>query len=60
MLPISRYIGEIKLNDEGRWNEHNNPTKNSESSKHLPSNIYHFLQVLSFQILWTMLRPGWT
>ena len=37
----SRYIGETKRNAEVRWNEHNNPTKNSEPSKHLRSNINH-------------------
>ena len=37
----SRYIGEIKRNAEVRWNEHNNPTKSSEQSKHLRSNINH-------------------
>ena len=31
----SRYIGETKRNAEVRWNEHNNPTKSSEPSKHL-------------------------
>ena len=38
----SRYIGEIKRNAEARWNERNNPTKSSEQSKHLPSNINHY------------------
>ena len=38
----SRYIGETKRNAEVRWNEHNNPTKNSEPSKHLRSNINHY------------------
>ena len=37
----SRYIGETKRNAEVGWNEHNNPTKNSEPSKHLRSNINH-------------------
>ena len=37
----SRYIGEAKHNAEVRWNEHNNPTKSSEPSKHLRSNINH-------------------
>ena len=31
----SCYIGETKRNAEVRWNKHNNPTKSSESSKHL-------------------------
>ena len=37
----SRYIGETKRNAEVRWNKHNNPTKSSEPSKHLRSNINH-------------------
>ena len=37
-----RYIGESKRNAEVRWNEHNNPTKSSEPSKHLQSNINHY------------------
>ena len=38
----SRCIGETKRNAEVRWNEHNNPTKNSEPSKHLRRNINHY------------------
>ena len=38
----SCYIGETKHNAEVRWNEHNNPTKSSEPSKHLRSNINHY------------------
>ena len=38
----SRYIGETKCNKKVRWKEHNNPTKNSEPSKHLRSNINHY------------------
>ena len=38
----SCYIGETKRNAEVRWNEHNNPTKSSEPSKHLPNNINHY------------------
>ena len=38
----SRYIGETKSKAEVRWNEHNNPTKWSEPSKHLQSNINHY------------------
>ena len=34
-------IGETKRNAEVEWNEHNNPTKSSESSKHLRSNMSH-------------------
>ena len=56
----SRYIGETKRNAEVRWNEHNNPTKSSEPSKHLRSNSTTILHGLSFQILQKMLRPGRT
>ena len=38
----SRYIDETKRNAEVRWNERNNPTKSSEPSKHLRSNINHY------------------
>ena len=38
----SRYISEIKRNAEVRWNEHNNPTRSSEPSKHHRSNINHY------------------
>ena len=38
----SRYICETKHNAEVRWNEYNNPTKTSEPSKHLQSNINHY------------------
>ena len=38
----SPYIGEIKCNAEVRWNEHNNPTKSSKTSKHLRRNINHY------------------
>ena len=37
----SRYIGETKPNAEVTSNEHNNPTKSLEPSKHLRSNINH-------------------
>ena len=37
----SRYIGETKHNSEARWNQHDNQTKGSESSKHLRRNINH-------------------
>ena len=37
-----RYIGETRSNEEVRWNKHNNPTKSSEPSKHLRSNISHY------------------
>ena len=55
----SRYIGETKRNVEVRWNEHNNPTKCSELSKHLRTSTTT-LQGLSFQMLQKMLRPGRT
>ena len=35
----SLYIGETKHNAEVRWNEHSNPTKSSDQSKHFRSNI---------------------
>ena len=54
------YIDETKRNAEVRWSEHNNPTKSSEPSKHLRSNINHYLHGLSFQMLQKMLRPGRT
>ena len=38
----SHYIGETKRKGEVRCNEHNNPTKSSEPSKHLRSNINHY------------------
>ena len=37
----ARYIGGTKLNADVRWNKHDNPTKSSEPSKHLRSNIDH-------------------
>ena len=39
----SYYIGETKHNADVRWNEDNNPTKSSEPSKHLRSNINHYI-----------------
>ena len=36
------YIGETKHNAEVRWNEDNNPTKSSEPSEQLQSNINHY------------------
>ena len=45
----SRYIGETKLNVDVRWNDHNNPTKNLEPSKHLRSNISHYF---SWAVIW--------
>ena len=38
----SRYIGEIKRIAEVRWNEHNNPTKSTESSRDLQSNMNYY------------------
>ena len=38
----SRYIAETKRNAGVRWSEHNNPTKSSELSKQLRSNINHY------------------
>ena len=36
-----KYIGETKRIAEIRFNEHNNPTKNSEPAKHLRENLDH-------------------
>ena len=52
----SCYIGQTKHNAQVRWNKHN-PTKISEPSKHLQSNIKTILHRVSFQILQKMLRP---
>ena len=41
MFFVSCYFGETRRNAEVRWNEHNNPTKISEPSKHLRNNINH-------------------
>ena len=38
---VSRCIGETKRNAEVRWNEHNNPTKSLEPSKHLERKVNH-------------------
>ena len=38
----SCYISETKRVAEVRWNEHNNPPKSSEPSKHLRRNINHY------------------
>ena len=35
------YIGETIRNTSIRWEEHNDPTKKSEPSKHLKNNFYH-------------------
>ena len=56
----SLYIGETKSNAEVRWNEHNNPTKSSESSKHLRSNINHYFTWATNLDTPKMLRPGRT
>ena len=56
----SRYIGETKRNAEVRWNEHNNPTKSSEPSKHLRSNINHYFTWAVISNAPKMLRPGRT
>ena len=53
----SHYIGKTKRNAEVSLNEHNNPTKSSEPSKHLRSNTT-ILYGLSFQML--QKRPGRT
>ena len=56
----SRYIGETKRNAEVRWNEHNNPMKSSEPSKHLRSNIIHCFTCDVISNVPKMLRPGRT
>ena len=38
----SCYIDETKRNAEARWDKHINPTKSSEPSKQLRSNINHY------------------
>ena len=53
-----RYIDKTKRNAEVRWSEHN-PTKSSEPSKHLRSNINHYF-TWSFQMLQKMVRPART
>ena len=52
----SCYISETKRVAEVRWNEHNNPPKSSEPSKHLRNTLHG----LSFQMLQRMVRPGRT
>ena len=56
----SRDIGETKRNAKVRWNEHNNPTKRSEPSKHLQSNINHCFTWVVILNAPKMLRPGRT
>ena len=53
----SRYIGKTKRNAEVRWNEHNNPTKSSEPSKHLRSNINHYFTWAAISNAPKILRP---
>ena len=53
----SRYVGETKRNAVVRWNEHNNPTKSSESLKHLRSNIIHYFTWAVISKAPKMLRP---
>lgn len=48
----SIYFGETKPNTKVRWNEHNEPTKSSEPSKHIQSNI----KAISLQMLQKLLR----
>ena len=44
-----QYIGETDRNHATRWNEHNNPTHNSDPAKHINDNIDHSYQ-------WKILR----
>ena len=37
----SRYIDKTKYNAEVRWNDHSDPSKSSEPSKHVQNNINH-------------------
>ena len=37
----SRYIDKTKCNAEVRWNDHSDPSKSSEPSKHVRNNINH-------------------
>ena len=57
---VSGYIGETKRNSEIRWNEHNNPTKSPEPSKHLRSKIDHYFTWAFISNASKMLRPGRT
>ena len=41
------YIGETLRNVEVCWNEHNNPLKKSNPSKHIKDNIDHFFNWLA-------------
>ena len=46
--------------NEVRWNEHNNPNKSSEPSKHLRCNINHYFTWAVISNAPKMLRPGRT
>ena len=56
----SSYIGETTRDKESRWNEHNNPTKSSEASKHFQTNIDQFYMEYYFKMLQKMLGLGRT
>ena len=56
----SLYIGETKRNTEDRWNQHNNPPKSSEPSRHLRSNINHYFTWAVISNTPKMLRRGRT
>ena len=47
-----------KCNAEVRWNEHNNPTKSSDISKHLRMNIAHCFTRTIISNASKMVRPG--
>ena len=54
-------ITQTKRNAEVRSNEHNNPTKGSEPSKHLRCNVNHyFAWAVISNAPKKMLRPGRT
>ena len=42
VLSIKEILLVVHVNAEVRWNEHNNPTKSPEPSKHLRSNINNY------------------
>ena len=52
-------VGNMR-NAEVRWNEHNNPTKSSDISKHLQINIAHCFTRTIISNASKMVRPGRT
>ena len=45
------YIGEAICNTSIRWEEHNDPTKNSELAKHLKINFHHVFNWITLRNL---------